>query len=209
MKRQRITYELSPTVTYNAAYFVRLHQHEEDHKALLRETPRPVTSLEDLFNIYPNQFEQYYANRTLDNLLEKIAKILNERLQPGNGKHNLGGTKIPLGSCKFDIFDYFFGHVNKAIRTHRVYSKIVDGVNQPRRKFYYSWPALRIPNLLLPMFKWYKRDHGTGHGMFKTHLMSKYLEMTLVIDEQDERVHCLYLQGTYSEVLQNKWISTI
>lgn len=209
MKRQRVTYELSTTITYNAAYFVRLHQEEEDRKQLLREVPRPIITLKNLNTIYPSPFEQYYANRTLDNFLEKMAKILNERLQPGSGKYNSIESKVPLGSCKFDVFDYFFGYVNKATRIHRVYSKIVDGVNRPRRKFYYSWDALTVPNLQRPLFEWYKRDHGFGHGMFQSHLMSLYLELTLVIDEEDERVHCLYLQGTYSKVLEDEWISTI
>jgi hypothetical protein len=198
-------YNLSNNIDYDREYFVDLYKKQDYRKKTLQTSYRRPTTTEDLNAMFPNPMDQHYMERTRQTMCNRIGRILHKRLQPGVRKTN-GKMKVALGACEFEIFDHHMCSQTNTTRTCKTYTNDCDGLKDSFRIFYYEWPPLKAP--YLGEYEWYVRDHGNGSGMFNAHLLSKYLRIKLSIREDDGRIECKFLQGTYAEVIKGKYVST-
>jgi hypothetical protein len=142
--------------------------------------------LEDMYT----EEDLVYMIKRKEEFCENLGFILQRRLQPNYSKR---GGITNAGQCPFYIFDWWFGTVLKNTkRTHRVYKITCDGVPTPRRVFYYSWNNA-VPDLGLD-YRYYERDHKMLHGLSAVAVHSKYVQISLAIEEDTGRVSCLYDQ---------------
>src|SRR5690606_36359795 len=125
---------------------------------------------------------QYLIQRLIE-FVDNCRLILLNRLQPNCFKT---GRSIFIGSCPFDIFDWYFSKQPSCRKSCRTFYQTRDGIRVPTKRFYYKWINC-LPNLMGGE-EWFKREHGNGGGRYSARCRSFYTSVTLIISEEDFRV---------------------
>ncbi len=145
-------------------------------------------------SLYSIEKKQYLIQR-LAEFVDSCRIILSNRLQQNCFKT---GKTIFIGSCPFDIFNWYFSKQPNCNRTSRTLYQTRDGLRVPTKRFYYKWKNC-LPNLMGGS-NWYIRDHNNGNGNFSSRCRSFYTSVTLIISEEDYRVW-----ANYTQVSQAQW----
>ena len=138
---------------------------------------------------FSDEKKEYLSQRLVE-FLDSCIVILGNRLQPNCYKVGKG---IFIGSCPFEIFNWYCTQQPNCKITSRTLYQTRDGVRTPTRRWYYKWTDC-VPCLMKE--NWHIRYHGDGDGNFSSQCRSFYTSLTLIISEEDYRVWANFTQVT-------------